>query len=152
MLLHSFQQRARDIPLWRDQVSELSIKVMKDGRYQRFHLVARVAQLLSPFAERQYQSQSSKTSRFQQENRSISSRFSKERTPSDIGFAARLDSSAFKLKEDLVCRLNLTFEYGADEPYKLVFTPLDESFPPVRATWRKTEEVVITDAPIARIS
>jgi hypothetical protein len=34
-----------------------------------------------------------------------------------------------------------------DEPYKLIFEPLDKSFPPVRATWRRTEEVIITDAP-----
>lgn len=146
MLLHSFQQRARDIPLWRDQVSELSIKVMKDGRYQRFHLVTRgttvkpirgaaisipvVEDFTLPAGKSFYQ-----FPLFQGEN------------TNDIGFAARLDSSAFKLKEDLVCKLNLTFEYGADEPYKLVFAPLDESFPPVRATWRKTEEVVVTDAP-----
>jgi hypothetical protein len=39
--LHSLRQRAGDIPLWRDQIPELSIKVMKDGRYQRFHLVSR---------------------------------------------------------------------------------------------------------------
>jgi hypothetical protein len=146
MLLHSFQQRARDIPLWRDQVSELSIKVMKDGRYQRFHLVTRgttvkpirgaaisipvVEDFTLPAGKSFYQ-----FPLFQGES------------TNDIGFAARLDSSAFKLKEDLVCKLNLTFEYGADEPYKLVFAPLDESFPPVRATWRKTEHVIITDAP-----
>lgn len=145
-LLHSFQKRARDIPLWRDQVSELSIKVMKDGRYQRFHLVTRGTTVkpirgaaISIPVDKDFTLPAGKSfyqfPLFQGEN------------TNDIGFAARLDSSAFKLKEDLVCKLNLTFEYGADEPYKLVFTPLDESFPPVRATWRKTEEVVITDAP-----
>lgn len=39
--LHAFQQQVADIPLWRDEIPELSIKVMKDGRQQRFHLVSR---------------------------------------------------------------------------------------------------------------
>jgi hypothetical protein len=144
--LHSLQQRAGDIPLWRDQISELSIKGMKEGRYQRFHLVTRGTTVKpirgiaipipvdavfplpagSPF----YQ-----FALFQGEN------------ADDLGFSARLDSLAFPLKEDVVCKLNLSFEYGADEPYKLVFTPLDNSFPPVHATWRRTEAVIISDAP-----
>jgi hypothetical protein len=144
--LHSLQQRAGDIPLWRDQVSELSIKVMKDGRYQRFHLVSRGTTVKPirgmsipipvdedftlPAGRPFYQ-----FPLFQGEN------------SDELGFSARLDSPAFPLKENVVCKLNLTFEYAADEPYKLVFTPLDESFPPVRATWLRTVEVIITDAP-----
>lgn len=65
----------------------------------------------------------------------------------DLGFSARLNSPAFPLKNDVPCELNLTFEYGADDPYKLVFTPQDKSFPPVRATWQRTEDIIITDAP-----
>lgn len=144
--LHSLQQRCGDIPLWRDQISELSIKVMKDGCYQRFHLVSRgttvkpIRGMAVPIpvdedftlpAGRPYY----QFPLFQGEN------------ADELGFSARLDSPAFPLKEDVVCKLNLTFEYGADEPYKLVFTPLDKFFPPVRATWRKVEEAaVIVDA------
>jgi hypothetical protein len=146
--LHSLQKRAGDIPLWCDRIPELSIevKVKKDGGYRRFHLVSRGTTVkpirgLSvaipvngnftlPAGKPFYQ-----FALFQGEN------------ADDLGFSARLDSPAFPLKEDVVCKLNLTFEYGADEPYKLGFSPLDNSFPLVRATWRRTEEVVITDAP-----
>lgn len=144
--LNLLRQRAGDIPLWRDQVSELSIKVMNDGRYQRFHLVSRdttvkpVRGMSIPISvEKDFTLPAGKLfyqfPLFQGEN------------DDETGFSARLDSPAFPLKGSRVCKLNLTFEYGANEPYKLVFTPLDKSFPPVRASWRKAEETVIVDAP-----
>lgn len=144
--LHELQLRAGDIPLWRDQIPELSIKVLQDGRYQRFHLVSRgttvkpirgisipipvcedfTLRVGKPFYQFPL---------FQGED------------ADDLGFTARLDSPAFPLKENTVCKLNLTFEYGADEPYKLVFSPIDNSVPPVRATWRRTIEEIVTNAP-----
>jgi len=143
--LHSLQEQAGSIPLWRDQIPELAIKVMKNGRYQRFHLVSRgttvkpirgMSVAISveedfalPAGRPHYQ-----FPLFQGEN------------ADELGFSARLDSPAFPLKTDIVCRLHLTFEYGADEPYKLTFCPLDNSFPPVRTTWRRTEDFVITNA------
>jgi hypothetical protein len=143
--LHSLQRRAGDIPLWRDQIPELSIRVMKDGRYQRFPLVSRgsmvkplrgvsvsipVAEAFTlPAGKPFYQ-----FPLFQGEN------------ARELGFSARLDSPAFPLKEDVACELELSFEYGADQPYRLVFTARDESFPAVQASWRKTEEMAITDA------
>ena len=149
--LHSLQQRAGDIPLWRDQIPKLSIKVMKDGYYQRFHLVScstpvkptRGRPVLIPIVKL-----------FDLPKKEENSKDSGYSFPlyigegdDDVGFSARLDSPGFPLRKTTKCKLDLTFEYGADEPYKLVFTPIDESFPPVRATWRRTEEVVITDAP-----
>ena len=143
--LHELQLRAGDIPLWRDQIPELSIKVKRDGRYQRFHLVSRGTTVKPirgisipiPVDEDFTLRTTGKTfypfPLFQGEN------------ADELGFSARLDSPAFPLKEDVVCKLNLTFEYGADEPYKLVFAPIDNSFPPVRATWRRTS--ISTDSP-----
>ena len=119
---------------------------MKDGRYQRFYLVSRgttvkpirgvsvripvCEDFTLPAGKPFYQ-----FPLFQGEN------------ADELGFSARLDSPSFPLKQDTECNLNLTFEYGADEPYKLIFTPFDKSFPAVRATWRRTEEVIVTDAP-----
>jgi hypothetical protein len=144
--LHELQQRVGDIPLWRDQIRELSIKVIRDGRYQRFHLVSRgttvkpIRGLAIPIpVDEDFTLLAGKTfyqfPLFLGEN------------ADELGFSARLDSPAFPLKEDVVCKLNVFFEYGADETYKLAFSPIDKSFPPVRATWQRTEEVIITDAP-----
>ena len=143
--LYALQQRAGDIPLWRDRIPELSIKVMKDGRYQRFQLVSRdttikpICGLVSIPVEEDFTLPSGKPfyrfPLFQGEN------------ADEFGFSARLDSPAFPLKEGVVCKLKLTFEYGADEPYVLTFTPLDKSFAPVHVTWHQTIEENITNAP-----
>ena len=144
--LHALQQRAKDIPIWRNQIPELSIKVMKDGIRQRFHLVSRGTTVkpirgkpISITIDEDFTLPSGKT--FYQFPLYIGD------NADDLGFSARLSSPAFPLKNNVVCDLNLTFEYGADEPYKLAFAPRDKSFPPVRATWQRTEEATITDAP-----
>jgi hypothetical protein len=146
MRLHAKQARAGDISLWRDQIPELSVKVMKDGRYQRFHLVSRGTTIkpirgLSvriPIAERftlPAGKQFYQFPLFQGEN------------AAQLRFSARLDSLAFPLKSNTECELILTFQYGDDEPYNLVFVPIDKSFPPIRATWKLTKEEPITNAP-----
>lgn len=144
--LHELQQRAGSIPLWRDQVPELSIKVMKDGRPQRFHLVSR-GTTVKPI-------RSTPVTIEVEEDFTLPAGRPSYRFPlflgenaDDLGFSASLDSSAFPLSQSAVCRLHLTFEYGADNPYKLVFMPLCQSFPPIRATWRRAEKSIITDAP-----
>lgn len=146
MHLHVLQQRARDIPLWRNQIPELSIKVMKEGILQRFHLVSRGTTVkpirgkpISINIVEGFTLPSGKA--FYQFPLYVGD------NADDLGFSARLSSPKFPLKNDVECKLNLTFEYGADEPYKLIFAPLDNSFPPVRATWQRTEDVTITDAP-----
>ena len=144
--LYDLQKQTEDIPLWRDQIPELSIKVMLNGRYQRFYLVSRGTTVVPvrgqsisipvgshftlPAGKRFYQFPI-----FQGENED------------ETGYSARLNSPSFPLKQNSECSLQLTFEYGADEPYKLVFTPIDKSFTPIRATWQRTEEIIITDAP-----
>lgn len=149
--LHALQQRAGDIPLWRDHIPELSIKVMKDGHYQRFHLVSR-GTTVKPTRGRPVLIPIDDL--FDLPGKKENSKDDGYSFPlyigegdDDFGFSARLDSPAFPLRKKTKCKLDLTFEYGADEPYKLVFTPQDKSFPPIRTTWRHTEEVIITDAP-----
>jgi len=144
--LHTLQQRAGDVPIWRNHIPELSIKVMKNNTPQRFHLVSRGTTVkpsrgkpVSIKIDEDFTLISGKT--FYQFPLYIGD------NADDLGFSARLNSSAFPLKSDILCDLNLTFEYGADEPYKLVFAPRDKSFLPVRAKWQRTEEVIVTDAP-----
>jgi cold shock CspA family protein len=144
--LYHLQKQTEDIPLWRDQIPELSIKVLHNGRYQRVYLVSRGTTVVPvrgqsvsipvkshytlPAGRKFYQFPI-----FQGENED------------ETGYSAYLNSPAFPLKQSSECSLQLTFEYGADEPYKLIFIPIDKSFPPIRATWQRTEEIIITDAP-----
>jgi hypothetical protein len=144
--LHELQQRASDIPLWRDQVPELSIKVMKDGRLQRFHLVAR-GTTVKPIRGMPVTIDVDEDFTLLAGKSDYRFPLSLGESADDAGFSARLDSAAFPLNENAVCQLHLTFEYGADDPYQLVFMPRCKSFPPIRATWRRTEDIVVTDAP-----
>ena len=140
------RQKAGDIPLWRDHIPELSIKVIKNGIYQSHYLVSRnttiepirgrpvpinIPEYFTLPAKKQYY----QFPLFQGEN------------ADELGFSARLDSSAFPLNTDTVCRLNMTFTYGADDPYCLIFEPLKNEFSPVLAKWRKVKGEIITDAP-----
>ena len=58
----------------------------------------------------------------------------------ELEYDAVLRSPAFPRAEETECTLELTYEYGADDPYVLRFTPVDASFPPVRAAWRAVSE------------
>lgn len=144
--LHNLQHRAGATPLWRDQIPELSIKVMIDGFYQRFYLVPRGTTVMPirgtsvaiPVREHFALSAGKPFYQFP---------LFQGDGQDELGFSARLDSPAFPLKRDTVCKLSLNFEYGADEPYTLIFTPLNASVPPVRATWRRTVEEIATNAP-----
>jgi len=144
--LHQLRSNAGDLALWRDQVPELSIKVIKDNRYQSFYLVGKETtirpvrgaavdipvrdEFTLPAGKPHFQ-----FPLFQGSD------------ASDLGYEARIDSSAFPLMRDTPCRLRMTYTYGADEPYRLAFEPLDKSFPPVHVKWRPKSDEPITDAP-----
>ena len=150
--LHQLQEIAGDIPLWRDHIPELSIKVFKDGRYQPFILVDRETAIRPvrgvsvpipvlddftlPAGLEYYQ-----FPLFQGED------------PDDLGFVARLQSPQFPRSTDINCRLTLTYTYGADDPYRLVFEALDSngkldhSVKPMQVKWLPKKDEVISDAP-----
>jgi len=144
--LHALQARAEDIPLWRDQIPELSIKVMKDGHYQRFYLVSR-GTTIKPIRGLSVQIPIEERFALPAGRRFYQFPLSQGENAAELRFAARLDSPAFPLASNTECELVLTFRYGEDEPYTLMFAPLDNSFPPVRATWQRMVEEVVTDAP-----
>jgi hypothetical protein len=126
--LHALQQQVADIPLWRDQIPELSIKVMKDGRQQRFHLVSR-GTTVKPTRGKPVTIPVEEAFTLPDGRLYYSFPLYIGGDTNDLGFSARLDSPAFPLKNMAECELKLTFEYGADDPYMLVFTPLDKHLP-----------------------
>jgi hypothetical protein len=144
--LHELQQRAGDIPLWRDHIPELSIKVINAGRYQPFFLVDR-GTTIRPL--RGVPVQIPVNNRFTLPAGRSHYQFPlfQGRDPDDLGYVARLESPAFPLASDATCCLTMTYTYGADDPYRLVFEPLDGSFAPVHVKWRPKTEEIITNAP-----
>lgn len=62
----------------------------------------------------------------------------------EIPYEARLTSHAFPLKQNVECRLELTYTYGNDNPYDLSFIPVTEEgkhfFSEVHAKWERVLE------------
>lgn len=144
--LHSLQQRAGGIALWRDQIPELSIKAVRDGLHRRFHLVSR-GTTVKPLRGRPVAVEVGKDFTLPAGRTFYQFPLFLGDSTEDLGYSARLESPAFPLEKDVVCKLHLTFEYGADDPYKLIFKPRNGSFQQVNATWCRTADVIITDAP-----
>lgn len=144
--LHKLQLRAGDIPLWRDHVPELSIKVFNAGRYMPFFLVDR-GTTIRPL--RGVPVQIPVKNRFTLPAGRAYYQFPlfQGQDPYDLGYVARLESSAFPLPSDVICRLAMTYTYGADDPYLLFFEPLDGSFMPVQVKWLPKTEEIINNAP-----
>ncbi len=144
--LYDLQRCAGDIPLWRDHIPELSIKVIKNGRYQPFYLVDRGTTIrplrgvpvLIPVSDHFTLPAGRAFYQFP---------LFQGQDPDDLGYVARLESPSFPLPADAICRLVMTYTYGADDPYRLVFEPVHNSFKPVQAKWRPKTAEVVTDAP-----
>ncbi len=147
MCLHDMQARANGIPLWRDKIPELSIRAYVNGFYRRFYLVGKNTPPVRPFRGKSVRLDIDAHFPLPVGEKYYSNPLYRGAGAEEIGFSLRLDSAAFPLKKAAVCELGLTFEYGVDEPYALIFSPLDKSFPPVRATWQRTVEEIVTDAP-----
>lgn len=143
---HALQQRAGEIPLWRDQIPELTIKVLKDGRPQRFQLVSR-GTTVTPIRGKPVRIDVKEDFTLPADRPFYQFPLFLGDSREDFGYSARLDSPAFPLKESVDCTLHLTFEYGADDPYQLTFMPRNGAFAPLRATWRRIRDLVVTDAP-----
>jgi hypothetical protein len=143
--LHSLQLQAGDIPLWRDQIPELAIKGYIGGFYRRFYLVTK-GTTIKPIRGLAIQIPITEWFTLPAEKNFYQFPLFQGENAAELSFSARLDSPAFPLKSNTECELILTFQYGEDEPYGLMLVPLDKSFPPVRATWQRTEEETVTNA------
>lgn len=54
----------------------------------------------------------------------------------EISYEAIVRNRAFPLRQDVECKLYLTYTYGKDIPYELIFKPLDsQSFNEAKVTW-----------------
>jgi hypothetical protein len=144
--LHELQVRAGHIPLWRDHIPELSIKVIKDGRYQPFFLVDRET-TIRPVRGLPVSISVSELFTLPSGRTFYQFPLFQGQDPDDLGYVARLESPAFPLPEDVTCRLVMTYTYGADDPYRLLFEPLNGAFKPVQVKWQPKTDEVVTDAP-----
>lgn len=145
--LRRLSQLAGDCTLWRDQIPELSIKVKDRGRYRRICLVSQ-GTTVRPIRNQPVQIPVNMGFTLPPDKKfyQLPLYIGDDTSGGELGFSAKLESPSFPLNHPLECRLNMTFTYGADDPYQLVFEPIDHSISHIIAKWRKTEEEMTIDA------
>ena len=140
-ILNRWQDDVDDIALWRDHLPELSIRITRDGLFENFYLVKDAT--VTPQRGRVVNIPVEEL--FTLPAGQIHYRFPLQQGEGnkELQFFAYLKSSAFPLKKDLVCKLKMTYTYGADDPYELKFIPLDSTeatVKSIRVEWRSTSE------------
>ena len=65
-----------------------------------------------------------------------------------VQYQALIESSAFPVSHDIECRLSMTYKYGDDEPYTLIFKPVDSDsagFHQIKAKWIQRQDYPFDD-------
>ncbi len=150
--LNRWQDEVDDIALWCDHLPELSVRIVRDGHFENFYLVK----------DATVTSQSGRTVNIPLEElftlpagqTHYSFPLQQGKGNEELQFVAYLKSPALPLKKDTVCKLKMTYTYGADEPYELKFIPLDSAeagFKSIRVEWRSVsegKETVLENLPV----
>lgn len=144
--LYEWQKMVSDIALWRDHLPELSIRIVRDGHYENFYLVK--DETVTPQRGRTVDIPVRGSFTLPAGQPFYSFPLLQGKGSKELQFVAYLKSPAFPLKEDTACKLQMTYTYGADNPYDLKFIPLDSActeFKSIRVEWRSATEMSIVD-------
>lgn len=155
--VYKLQQEAGNLPLWRDNLPILSIEVYRDGLPSNFYLVGNKTGSVVPAANGE-----EVAIRIEEEfslpvNQPYYSLPLHQGSGNrKLNFAAYIRPEHIIKEEDvggksIRCKLKLTYKYGADDPYKLVFYPVSKSkdkIKPMRVEWRRhSEQMLKIDLP-----
>lgn len=139
--LTSWQEKVEDIALWRDHLPELSIRIVRDGHFENFYLVKDAT--VTPQRGRTVNIPVEESFTLPAGQTHYSFPLQQGEGNQELQFVAYLKSPAFPLKKATVCKLKMTYTYGADDPYDLKFIPLDSAeagFKSIRVEWRSASE------------
>ena len=137
--LEDFQRNCKKIlpPLWTDRLPELAIKrlfgvfeLIKESDANKVQPQFGITQKISI------------PRRFTLTKNKIEYRFGLILGDSkEISYEAVINHRAFPLVEDVECELDLTYTYGQDIPYKLIFKPVNSSiFREAEVIWEEAKE------------
>jgi len=136
--LSHWQHRAGELPLWRDHLPELSIEALINGHWDRFFIVKDAT--VTPQKGKQVQIPVKESFTLQAGKEHYTFPLHQGTGGRKLKYMVYLKCSAFPLKRDTVCHLKMTYTYGADDPYELVFesvNPAEAEFKYVRTEWRE---------------
>lgn len=139
--LNRWQEEVDGIALWRDHLPELSIRIVRDGLFENFYLVKDAT--VTPQRGRTVNIPVEESFTLPAGQMHYSFPLQQGEGNKELHFVAYLKSPAFPLKKATVCKLKMTYTYGADDPYELKFIPLDSAeagFKSIRVEWRSASE------------
>lgn len=129
--------------LWKDHLPELAIKLL----YGKFPLVKKQTvqpafnlEKKIPIEDKFTLPNGKKEYRFILVSNSLNRK---------TQYAAVVRNPAFPLLRDIVCRLDMTYRYGAEEPYRLIFIPEEPNagFAEAKVSWEPAGEYPYQDLP-----
>ncbi len=141
IILHQWQSRAGDIALWRDRLPELSVRIhhLKKAREVKFFLVKDAT--ITPRLGRAIRIPIQETFYLPPGEEFYEFPLYRGEEGNQLQYLALLKSRAFPLKESVPCKLEMTFTYGDDKPYRLRFIPVDSQaagFSSINVRWEPT--------------
>lgn len=138
--LYELQRKSPETLLWRNHIPELMTKVLMDGYYQSFYFVGEGI-TVQPVRGKAIPIPVPQEFTLPKGQLSYRLPLLQGSNEEALEYEAMLASKDFPYDCDVRCRCRMTYTYGADEPYHLVFVPLDKSLKPINVIWRlKTEE------------
>ena len=146
--LYEDLQKSSDVTLWRDHLPELAIKLL----YGKFDLVNNETVTPEFNVEKKIQINNvfSLTKGMKEYHFNLVQNDSNRK----IRYAAVVKNPAFPLNYDVECKLDMTYQYGAEEPYRLLFIPInkEEGFVEAKVSWEKILEYPIYNLPAPKFS
>ena len=139
--LNRWQEEVDGIALWRDHLPELSIRIVRHGRFENFYLVKDAT--VTPQRGRTVNIPVEELFTLPAGQMHYSFPLQQGEGNKELHFVAYLKSPAFPLKKATACKLKMTYTYGADDPYELKFIPLDSveaGFKSIQVEWRSASE------------
>jgi len=140
--LAELQSIAGDVPLWKDHLPELSVQMLRNGVYENFFLVEKAT--VTPQRGQQVSIPIKEHFTLLAGKTHYSFPLLQGSGKDELQFVAYLKSPAFPLKNDAVCKLQMIYRYGLDDPYDLKFVILDPEeagFFSARVEWRSISEI-----------
>ena len=135
------QEKVKDVPMWSEHLPVLQMTYLKNGKrsgsnltYGKTVLPIRGQRQRIEIPEKFILNKNVKTYHF---------RLSRggEGTANSLRYEACLSNSAFPLKNNTECKLEMYYIYGEEQPFELYFVPVNSSeFIRAKVEWRKVDE------------
>lgn len=135
-------EQLTDIPLWHDHLPALAIKLM----YGKFDLIKNAR--VEPRFEEKQSIPIIGTFTLPKKCKEYHFNLVQDENARKMQYEAVIKNPAFPLNSDVECDLIMTYQYGAEEPYELLFVPKDTKtagFSEAKVKWFKLEKYDIED-------